>query len=108
MFVFESRVSSFYVFRLLGFLRYVHLLKMSNQLKIFLKTGISFTSYMLPYLIILGSFVLIANCIALEVFRREAYIGELSEGSVVDIYVLYSITSLRIFLISDWSSVRFV
>ena len=73
-----------------------------KQVKIFLKSMRTFWHYMLAYAVLMIAFVMTANLIALQYFPEE-YAWPYTRG--LDPYISYTISSLKLWLATDWSGV---
>ena len=92
------------ILRAFFLIKYVQGLDLSNQIRIFIKTMIEFTNYLVPYSLIATLFVLSTAVIALQHFSPEAY-GYPFNETPVDKFLVYSISSLKIFFTTDWSTI---
>ncbi len=78
--------------------------RLSKQLKIFLKTCITFSSYIVPYLLILLVLLLMITILSLEIFSRESYINPLlGREQINNDFLSHMITSLELLFVADWS-----
>jgi hypothetical protein len=87
-------------------LRLLASIKLPKQLKIFAKTFISFTAYILPYFFILLCLLFMITLISMNLFRKEIYVSPyLLEKPDLHEYLAYFVTSMQVLLVSDWQKV---
>lgn len=106
MFIFEALYSRLFLLRIFGLLKYLRELKLPIQLKIFIKSVMNFSSYVVPGFIIFVIFALVVNLIALDTISADHYISVLAESAKIDLYPFYMIASSQIFFSTGWSAVR--
>lgn len=105
MFIFKAHYSRLFLLRIFGLLKYLRDIKLPIQLKIFIKSVMNFSSYLLPGFIIFIIFALVVNLIAIDTIASENYISVLAESATIDLYALYMIASSQIFFSTGWSAV---
>lgn len=105
MFIFEALYSRLFLLRIFGLLKYLRELKLPIQLKIFIKTVMNFSGYVVSGFIIFVIFALVVNLIALDTISTDHYISVLAESAKIDLYPLYMIASSQIFFSTGWSAV---
>ena len=106
--MFYQDYSRLYGLRGLALVRHFNHTKLQKQLKIFIKTVINFSSYLIPYILTLACLQLVITSLAMNIFKQEAYIGQALQHASGDAYIRYSITSYQLLFVSDWSSVAVV
>lgn len=82
--------------------------KLQKQLKIFIKTVINFSSYLLPYLILVVTILVVVTIVALNIFDPEAYLESRLLNAPTDNLVKYGVSSLELVFVSGWSEVSTV
>lgn len=103
--MFKQDYSRLYGLRGLALVRHFNHPKLQKQLKIFIKTVVNFSSYLVPYILILVCLQLIITGLAINLFNEEAYLGLTTEKIDRDAYLRYSVTSFQLLFVSDWSVV---
>lgn len=80
------------------------MIPLPKQVKIFLKSIINYVPYLLPYGVLLVSYVTVTNIMALQLFP-EGYANPEFTNTHFDAFLKYLPSSLSLFLGSDWASV---
>jgi hypothetical protein len=100
VYAFHQPFPKLYLLRLFELLRYLRYLTAAKQFKIFLKSLIDFSSYMLPFAIISVIFVLTSTSISLQYISRQAYAWPFHEQTR-DLFWYYLIGSIRLYFCSN-------